>query len=172
MAFRQLKGSSGGGNYVKWDTPKTVKGRLVGFIHGQYKGKPTTSIKLRQDDGTEVIVNGSAVIEGTGLYQEQPGVMVEFVFKGKVQGKGGGNPYNDIDVFVDSPEPDPSTVKAPSAPSAPASGVSEYDTLVAKLTIGNPKGAAAMVNALAELHPDMAVRTEKLRAVLKEAGIA
>ena len=177
MAFRQLKTS--GGNFVKWDTPKTVKGRLVGFQQGSYKGQPTTTILLKQDDGTDIKVPGSANIANSGLYNEQPGVMVEFVFKGKGTTKG-GQTYNDIDVFVDSPEPEPGrpTTAVPGAgaatgTTAPASsgGASEYDVLVAKLTLSNPRGAAAMVTALEGLYPDLAVRTEKLRATLKEQGV-
>ncbi len=175
--FRQLKTQSG--NFVKWDTPKTVKGRLVGFQAGEYKGKPTTTIILRQDDGTEIKVPGTSGLENSGLYREQPGVMVEIVFKGKIALKG-GQTYNDIDVFVDSPEPEPRPTAAPatapvSAPAAPAgapSGASEYDVLIAKLQLSNPRGAAAMVTALEGLYPDVAVRTEKLKATLREQGIA
>ena len=172
--FRQLK--TGGGNFVKWDTPKTVKGRLVGFQQGSYKGQPTTTILLKQDDGTDIKVPGTANIANSGLYNEQPGVMVEFVFKGKGTTKG-GQTYNDIDVFVDSPEPNPTTPPATSAVARPADVVpagtaSDYDVLVAKLTLSNPRGAAAMVTALEGLYPDVAVRTEKMRATLKEQGIA
>lgn len=178
MAFRQLKGG-GGGTYVKWDTPKTVKGRLVSLIRGTYKGQPTTTIVLRQEDGVEVKVNGSAVIEGTGLYNEPAGVMVELVFKGKAKGKSGLQ-YNDIDVFVDSPEPDPSArpTAAPTAGATPTTAApgttapaSDYDTLIATLQLANPKGAAAMIQALTNLYPDPAVRIEKLRAALKEQGV-
>jgi hypothetical protein len=175
--FRQLK--TQGGNFVKWDAPKTVKGRLVGFQKGEYKGKSTTAVILRGDDGVEFKVSGSAGLENSGLYNEQPGVMVELVFKGKVDLKGGQR-YNDIDVFVDSPEPEPRPTAAPatapvSAPAAPAgapSGASEYDVLIAKLQLSNPRGAAAMVTALEGLYPDVVVRTEKLKATLREQGIA
>lgn len=174
MAFRQLKTS--GGNFVKWDTPKTVKGRLVGFQQGSYKGQPTTTIILKGDDGVEFKVPGSANIANSGLYNEQAGVMVEFVFKGKGTTKG-GQTYNDIDVFVDSPEPEPrpTTPQATSAvaPPAgvPAGTTSEYDVLIAKLQLSNPRGAVAMVTALEGLYPDLEVRTQKLKATLKEQGI-
>lgn len=173
--FRQLKTS--GGTYVKWDAPKTVKGRLVGFERGSYKGQSTTTVVLKQEDGVEIKVSGSANIQNSGLYNEQPGVMVELVFKGKGQTKG-GQAYNDIDVFVDSPEPEPKPAgaSAPSAPALPASAsggtASDYDVLIAKLQLSNPRGAVAMVSALEGLYPDIAVRTEKLRATLKEQGIA
>jgi hypothetical protein len=171
MAFRQLRNPTTAGNYVKWDTPKTVKGRLVGFTHKKFKGQDTTSIILRQDDGVEIRVNGSANIENAGLYNEQPGVVVELVFKGKGTTKAGAT-YNDIDVFVDSPEPEPrsTTAAAKAAPTITENG--DYDVMVAKLQLANPKGAAAVVTALEGLAPDPAVRTEKLRAFLKESGIA
>lgn len=181
MAFRQLK--TGGGNFVKWDTPKTVKGRLIGFERGSYKGQPTTTVLLKGEDGVDFKVPGSANIANSGLYNEQPGVMVEIVFKGKGTTKG-GQTYNDIDVFVDSPEPEPRPTSAgapsttnPPAPTSAAGTVptkapaSDYDVLIAKLQLSNPRGAAAMVTALEGLYPDVAVRTEKLRATLKEQGI-
>lgn len=182
MAFRQLK--TGGGNFVKWDTPKTVKGRLIGFERGSYKGQPTTTVLLKGEDGVDFKVPGSANIANSGLYNEQPGVMVEIVFKGKGTTKG-GQTYNDIDVFVDSPEPEPRpTTAAGASPTAAASSAagaagtvptkapaSDYDVLIAKLQLSNPRGAAAMVTALEGLYPDVAVRTEKLRATLKEQGI-
>lgn len=174
--FRQLK-TAGGGNYVKWDTPKTVKGRLVAFVPGEYKGKPTTTVILKQDDGTEIKVSGSAGLENSGLYREQLGVMVEIVFKGKIALKG-GQTYNDLDVFVDSPEPEPQsrpTAAGTTPTTVPASSggtASEYDILIAKLQLSNPRGAVAMVSALEGLYPDIAIRTEKLRATLKEQGIA
>lgn len=181
MAFRQLK--TQGGNYVKWDTPKTVKGRLVGFQRGEYKGKPTMTVILVGQDGVQFKVSGSANIENSGLYNEQPGVTVELVYKGKGTTKA-GVPFNDIDVFVDSPEPDPSTTRpttavpgsgAATGTTAPASNggsPSEYDVLIAKLRLVNPKGADAIVTALESIAPDIAVRTEKLRNALKEMGIA
>jgi hypothetical protein len=43
---------------------------------------------------------------------------------------------------------------------------SEYETLLAKLVTINP----AMAEALPDVYPDMAVRLEKLRAILKQPG--
>jgi hypothetical protein len=177
--FRQLKTQAG--NFVKWDTPKTVKGRLVAFQPGEYKGKPTVTVILAQADGTQIKVPGSSGLESSGLYNEQPGVIVELVFKGKIALKG-GQTYNDIDVFVDSPEPEPRPTAAPGAKTtttvpafvAPAgtTTASDYDVLIAKLQLSNPRGAAAMATALEGLYPDLEVRTQKLRATLKEQGIA
>lgn len=163
--FRKL--NTQGGNFIKWDKPKTVRGILVGFQRGEYKGKPTMTIILKDEQGVQFKVPGSTNIENSGLYNEQPGVTVEFVFKGKGISKG-GNTFNDIDVFVDSPEPEPGTAPAP-APQAPASGES-YDALVARLQLTNPNGAKAVLAALDGMNLDPAAKAEKLREFLKVQG--
>jgi hypothetical protein len=169
MAFKQLRGS--GGTYIKWDAPKTVKGILVGFEQGTYQGRPTTAILLKQEDGSVVKVGGSANIANSGLYNEQPGVTVEFVFKGKGKTKG-GQPFNDIEVYVDSPEPEPGVgAKAVQAPSQQAGEpVDTYETLVAKLQLTNPNGAKAVLAALGGLGLTDEAKTAKLRDFLKVQG--
>lgn len=168
MAFRQLK--SQGGNYVKWDTPKTVKGRLVGFQKGRYKDKDTVTVILVQDDGTQIKVNGTSNMENAGLYNEQPGVVVELVFKGKKTGKS-GNVFADIDVFVDSPEPEPGANAGKTAALSTQTGESEsYETLVARLQLANPNGAKAVLAALDGMNLAPEAKAIKLREFLKVQG--
>jgi hypothetical protein len=165
--FRQLRGS-GGGTYVKWDTPKTVKGVLVGFEEKLYKGQKTTTIVLKQADGSVIKVNGSANIAYSGLYSEEPGVTVELVFKGKGTTKGGQS-YNDIEVYVDSPEPEPGTAPAP-APKVASASAESYETLVARLQLSNPNGAKAVLAALDGMDLVPEAKVAKLREFLKVQG--
>ncbi len=167
MAFRQLRGS-GGGTYVKWDTPKTVKGILVGFENKLYKGQQTTTIILKDETGAIVKVNGSASIANSGLYNEQPGVTVEFVFKGKGQTKAGVQ-FNNIEVYVDSPEPEPGQTPPP-APSQQAGTAESYEALVARLQLTNPNGAKAVLAALDGMNLTPAQKADKLREFLKVQG--
>jgi len=198
MAYRQLR--TGGGNYVKWDTPKVIEGVILGYEAGEYKNKPTLHVIIKQDDGVVVKAPVSAAISSVNSAEAPIGGRLRLTYKGKEKGKA-GQTYNDITAEYD----DGTDTQAPAAPpAAPAKvdpalaaaaekaakiaeakaalaaleagstspaanvGVTEYETLLGKLKEVNP----AMAEALPDVYPDPIVRLEKLKAVLKQHGVA
>jgi hypothetical protein len=175
VAWSEKKvGSSG--NFIKWDEPKVIEGRLQSFIHGTYEGKPTIQAAIVGDDGVTRTIKVSTGLQSAGFTQEEIGtrVMVEFEGKGRT---AGGKPFNKLSYRVDKGSAAPSPAPAPAAHAAPAQGLvvggnaSEYDKLIAALRVSNPKGASAIEGAMETIYPDPAVRTEKLRETLKQQGV-
>lgn len=113
MAFKQLR--QGGGNYTKWDKPKTVEGRILGYESGEYKGKPTIHVVLQQSDGTTTKCPVSAAISSVNNIEAPVGSQLRLVYKGKATGKS-GQQYNDIEAFLEVPDGTEGSVAATSAP--------------------------------------------------------
>ena len=175
MAWSEKKvGSSG--NFIKWDEPKVIEGRLQAFIHGTYEGKPTIQAAIVGDDGVTRTIKVSTGLQSAGFTQEEIGTRVMVEFEGKAR-TAGGKPFNKLSYRVDKSGVIPASVPT-SAPAAPAAATapttvpaSEYDKLLAALRASNPKGAAAIEGAMETIYPDPAVRTEKLRETLKQQGV-
>lgn len=203
MAYRKLN-TGGGGNFLKYSDMKVgqvTEGRVLGIRRSTYgdgdKAKPTWSVKLKQADGVEVHLNGSRVLENSGVETLAPGTLLKVTYKGLVKGRGAN--YHDLDVEIDDGTEGPTqavaspTAVVAAATPAPASdgpsavdiaaakallarleapAASVYETLLAKLKDVNPKGAAAMATALLELHPtDEGARIEKLKKTLVQQGV-
>ncbi len=185
MAWSEKKvGSSG--NFIKWDEPKVIEGRLQSFIHGTFEGKPTIQAAIVGDDGVTRTIKVSTGLQSAGFTQEEIGTRVMVEFEGKAR-TAGGKPFNKLSYRVDkggpsaplaaagapTPSQAASSATGSAAATAPTTTVPayEYDKLLAALRASNPKGAVAIEGAMETIYPDPAVRTEKLRETLEQQGV-
>jgi hypothetical protein len=175
------KKTGGSGNFIKWDEPKKIEGTLTNFIHGTYEGKATIQAAIKGDDGVVRTIKVSQGLVNAGFHLLEPGtkVLVEFEGKGKT---ANGKPFNKLSyrtAVSEKSEPSgPTAAEIEAAKRALQDGVaagqdvSEYDRLIALLEQSNPKGAAAIKGALAQLYPDPDARLGKLQDTLKQQGVA
>lgn len=183
MAYKQLR--TGGGNYLKWDVPKTVEGIIAGYEAGEYQGKPTLHVILTQDNGVQVSCPVHKTISSVNSIEAPVGSRLKLVFKSKEVGKS-GTKYNNIEAFLDVPgyvgdddgvtqsvptQAAPAAVAPAAAVSAPvasatATTASSYEDDLAKLQLLNP----AMAKQLPVVFPDLTVRAQKLKDVLAQLG--
>lgn len=97
MAFKKVE-SGGALNFQKWDEPKTVEGRVAGFHHDTYDGKPTLGVILQLPDGARATY---PVLTSISKLAEVPvGTLVQIVYSGP--GKTAkGKPFKKLELFVD-----------------------------------------------------------------------
>jgi hypothetical protein len=171
---RQTSTGTGGGTIRKWaDLPGTkIEGVFMKLRQGQQNYTPLASIKTETG-----IIDVPAPYKLRELLEPvQPGAYVWITHTGKIQLKG-GKTMNTFEVDYDNDyakgAPAPLAQSVAAGPAAPTSApASEYDVLLAKLSVANPKGAAAIASALVQMYPDEAVRLQKLQETLKQQGVA
>ena len=198
MAFKELSGGSGG-NILKWQTAgQVVEGRLIGTKRGKvFNGRPSTLAIVAHANGTQTTMPLPTVLEGRFIENDiKPGTTIRVTYLGLVAGKQGGAQYKDFRLEADDstigqplpailapavqpaqpavqpPAATPPVAQPATVPVAPVVPASEYDGLAAKLM--EKVGAAAagpMLNALAQLYPDPATRTEQLKLALRTQGV-
>lgn len=185
MAFKELTGGNGG-TVLKWDRPgQVVEGRLVATKRGKvFNGRPTTLAIIKQNDGVDVTIPLTTVLESRFLENSiQNGSILRITYTGKETSPSSKLEYKafrlEIDDTTAAAAAGPSAAEIEAAktmlanlgePQEPQAPASEYGRLLALLEKSNPKGAAAIKGALEAMYPE-AERLGKLKETLVQQGI-
>jgi len=96
MAWKEV----GGGQYVPWDEPKAVEGRLTQFLQKETQYGQNWEAWIEQDDGQEVWFYCPAAL-ASRLQKVAIGTKVRVEFTGNYVKSKQGRPVKEFKVYTD-----------------------------------------------------------------------
>ena len=104
MAYKEAP-NTGLLNFKKWDTVGTVvEGRIAGFHHGMYKGKPTLDVTLKLADGSQATYKCVTSLQNQGIASLTTGTLIKMEYQAETKTKD-GNPLKIVKLWVDDSAP-------------------------------------------------------------------